>query len=285
MGEREVDHFVEGRSARAGGLCLDACPHTGEAGSLWRSGWRAEDGAIAAASAQYQARKDARNARRREHAAKLRAESSDRATRSLAGLPDFGQPILVGHHSEKRHRAALDRSHAHMDKALALQSEAEHLEARAAASEANAAISSDDPDALGKLRAKVAELESERERIKAYNRKAKKAGEALVPAFKLTNLGAKVRAAKQRIAELEQASAAQTPTDHTRGAWSCTWDAADNRVRVYSPRPSGSDQAERTRMFRSQGFLWSRAAGAWQRQASPEAWSKAVAIVERMGGS
>jgi hypothetical protein len=38
-------------------------------------------------------------------------------------------------------------------------------------------------------------------------------------------------------------------------------------------------------MFRSQGFVWSRAAGAWQRQASPEAWSKAAAIVERMGGS
>lgn len=277
-----------GRAHRASGFDRDKHPDGLESEQLaaWLAGWDAEDARIQQAAAARQQRLDARNARRRERAAKLRAESSDRATRSLAGLPDFGQPILVGHHSEKRHRAALERSHAHMDKALALEAEAEHLEARAAASEANAAISSDDPDALGKLRAKVAELESERERIKAYNRKAKKAGEDLVPAFKLTNLGAKVRAAKQRIAELEQASATAVPADHVRrGAWSCTWDAADNRVRVYSPRPSAADQAGRTRMFRSQGFVWSRGAGAWQRQASPEAWSKAVAIVARMGGS
>lgn len=41
-------------------------------------------------------------------------EASNAATR---GIP-MGQPILVGHHSEKRHRAALKRSHTNMRKSI-----------------------------------------------------------------------------------------------------------------------------------------------------------------------
>ncbi|WP_299212303.1 DUF3560 domain-containing protein [uncultured Tateyamaria sp.] len=42
-------------------------------------------------------------------AADLREEKS--------GIP-FGQPILVGHHSEGRHRRALERAHAAMDRGV-----------------------------------------------------------------------------------------------------------------------------------------------------------------------
>ncbi len=250
----------------------------------WCAGWDDEDARIADASAQRQDQIDARVDRLRERAAKLREESSGRARRSLHGLPDNGQPILVGHHSERRHRAAIDRAHANMGKAIELEAEAERAESRADAAASSTAISSDDPDALAKLRAKLVEMEAERERYKVYNRQARKEKREQLPAYKLTNLGANIRRVQQRIKELEQAIDREPPADVERGAWSCTWDRDDNRIRVYSPRPATQDERkERAQMFKSAGFVWSRANSAWQRQATIDGWHKAVALVEKMG--
>lgn len=283
------DHYGDGRRARALGLEREAltemdAPDWDAGMRQWCAGWDDEDARIAAASAQRQERLDERVDRLRERAAKLRGESSDRARRSLQGLPDNGQPILVGHHSERRHRAAIDRAHANMGKALELQAEAERAESRADAASSSTAISSDDPDALAKLRAKLAEMEAERERYKAYNRQARKEKREQLPAYKLTNLGANIRRVQQRIKELEQALDREPPADVERGAWVCTWDRGGNRIRVYSPKPATQDERkERAQMFKSAGFVWSRASSAWQRQATLDGWHKAVAIVEKMG--
>lgn len=56
---------------------------------------------------------------------------------ATAGIP-FGQPILVGHHSERRHRNDLARSHRHMDNAVAASDQAKDAERRAAAAAATA---------------------------------------------------------------------------------------------------------------------------------------------------
>jgi DNA repair exonuclease SbcCD ATPase subunit len=204
----------------------------------------------------------------------------------LQGLPDNGQPILVGHHSERRHRAAIDRAHANMGKALELQAEAERAESRADAASSSTAISSDDPDALRLLRAKLAEMEAERERYKEHNRKARKEKREQLPSYKLTNLGANIRRVQQRIEELERALDREPPPDVECGAWSCTWDRDENRIRVFSPRPaSQAERKERAQMFKSAGFVWSRTHAGWQRQATPDGWHKAVALVERMGAA
>ncbi len=42
----------------------------------------------------------------------------------------LGEPIKVGHHSEKRHRALIQRNHDRMDKAVELTKKAEHLESK-----------------------------------------------------------------------------------------------------------------------------------------------------------
>ena len=55
--------------------------------------------------------------RRNEWASKREVEADDYWARSGEGLPDNGQPILVGHHSEKKHRAALERSWSRMEHA------------------------------------------------------------------------------------------------------------------------------------------------------------------------
>ena len=131
--------------------------------------------------------------RRAARADRLRGWADGRDARSAAsfaqahtiadGIP-FGQPILVGHHSEKRARRDQDRIHAgmragidHADKADAMRSRAANIDAAA-----ERAIYSDDPDAIERLTEKLADLEAERDRITAYNkaaRAAKKAGRAI----------------------------------------------------------------------------------------------------------
>lgn len=54
-------------------------------------------------------------------------EASEKAT---AGIP-FGQPILVGHHSERAHRNALNRSWTAMDRSVAESHKAESHESKA----------------------------------------------------------------------------------------------------------------------------------------------------------
>ena len=64
----------------------------------------------------YEERKQARIDRYHELSAKNRTRAQGRFKASddaVAGIP-AGQPILVGHHSERRHRRALERSDTNM---------------------------------------------------------------------------------------------------------------------------------------------------------------------------
>lgn len=72
-----------------------------------------------------------------DNADKRSKEAFDRAMGAVEGIP-FGQPILVGHHSEKRHRAAIAKSDNAMrksveesDKASRLANKAEYWERKA----------------------------------------------------------------------------------------------------------------------------------------------------------
>ena len=71
-------------------------------------------------------------AERRETEAAVRFDKGD-LREEKSGIP-FGQPILVGHHSEGRHRRTIERAHSHTRKAIELSGEAKELRDRAAAS-------------------------------------------------------------------------------------------------------------------------------------------------------
>ena len=58
------------------------------------------------------------------------AEAYNKAHDAVANIP-FGQPILVGHHSEGAHRAAIRRSGQAMDKSVAEMEKAQHYESKA----------------------------------------------------------------------------------------------------------------------------------------------------------
>lgn len=86
----------------------------------------------------------------------------------------FGQPILVGHHSEKRARRDRDRMWDNTRKAIDHDEKAKYWAERLAAMENNTAISSDDPDALAKLEAKLQDLTEAQELMKRLNRLVRK---------------------------------------------------------------------------------------------------------------
>ncbi|MGH1416338.1 MAG: DUF3560 domain-containing protein [Pelagimonas sp.] len=104
----------------------------------------------------------------RSNAAYKRADMSEDAT----GIP-FGQPILRGHHSEGRHRAAIKRADNAMRKSVEEDKRAKELRAKAA-SVGTGGISSDDPDAIPKLTEKLTNLQSQQTNMKAVNRVVRK---------------------------------------------------------------------------------------------------------------
>jgi len=88
-----------------------------------------------------------------------------------SGIP-LGQPILVGHHSERRHRRAIDRAHAKRAEAVGHEAKAkEHAGAAASIRDAlTLSIFSDDANAVEALEAKAAALEATAEKNALINK-------------------------------------------------------------------------------------------------------------------
>jgi hypothetical protein len=239
-------------------------------------------------------RKAARIDRLQARAERLRSEGTGRIERAreLGNLIPMGQPILVGHHSEKRHRRDLARINGGYDRGFAALKAADACERRASTAESNRAISSDDPEALEKLRAKLATIETKRAQGVAINKAGrakdpiaaltalgfkdparilKAASETwdgkIVAAFELTNWSAEARRLKERITILEKREAApETPPEEIGDVRIVE---EDNRVQLRFPgKPSAAIRSS----LKSHGFRWSPTAGAWQRMASPDAW-------------
>jgi hypothetical protein len=166
--------------------------------------------------------------RRLAKAERLREWSEKRARRSAAAFESarkvadsipLGQPILVGHHSEKRHRRDVARIDNGMRKGVEHERKAHDMSYRAASIEhaADISIYSDDVDAIERLREKLADLEAQRERMTAANAAYRKAHRAELkaqpsayerslmvphPAYSLQNLGGNITRTRQRLAQL-----------------------------------------------------------------------------------
>lgn len=257
----------------------------------------------------YEEHKAARVDRLEERAARLHGES-EAARSQVKRLADVmqGQPVLIGHHSEKRHRRDLAKMDAGIRKSVELHREAQGLERRAHAAAHNRAISSDDPAALTKLHEKLAGMERQQAHMAATNRviqsaarKGQNPHDALValghshevaqrlvqpdfagrrgfPDYMVKNNGAEIRRTKERIAQLTEHRAAPTraPEQHGRH----TIEEGGNRVKVsFAGKPS-----EATRDYmKSNGFRWAPSEGVWQRGASEQAWTHARAAAAMEG--
>lgn len=120
----------------------------------------------------YKEKREAKKERYEELAEKnhkLASEQSDQA-KKMADVIPFGQPILVGHHSEgrdRRYRAKIEKK---WEKSVETSNKAEHYDDKVKSMSLNRAISRDDPQAVEKLKAKI---ERERETHKAAKNKRK----------------------------------------------------------------------------------------------------------------
>jgi hypothetical protein len=256
----------------------------------------------------YEATQERRRARLERAAERARAESDAafQASRdAVAGIP-FGQPILVGHHSEKRHRGALAKSDARLRKACDRAKEADELERRAA-SVGSAGISSDDPEAVEKLTDKRTDLERKRDQMKAANAAWKKQDDAGLiaatgkglaawapvieaayswekqpfPAWSLSNVGARIRAAAKRVEVIEETRAVEASRDELAGGVVLTIDPDDNRVTLVFPARLST---EHYKLMRSAGFLWSPTRGGFTRKLGNSAEWHARRLAGLIGG-
>lgn len=126
----------------------------------------------------YRERREAQAERLRQWATKreTRAEQAAASVDALTSSIPLGQPILLGHHSQRRAERDRDRIVngtrrvvEHSTKAREFTSRAKNIEAAA-----EHAIYSDDADAITRLKERIAGLENERNAIKAYNAACRK---------------------------------------------------------------------------------------------------------------
>lgn len=130
----------------------------------------------------YEQKQEARRERLLAAADRAQAQSAAAYKRAdmreeVSGIP-FGQPILVGHHSEGRHRAAIRRADNAMRASIEADKRAKDLRGKAA-SVGLGGISSDDPEAIQKLQAEIDAAQGRQNFMKSANvviRKAVKAG-------------------------------------------------------------------------------------------------------------
>lgn len=117
-------------------------------------------------------RQEARAERYRQFAenAEKRALAAFNASNTAVENIPLGQPILVGHHSEKAHRRALERSHGAMRRSVHESEKAAYYRQKAEAVENNDNIYLGDDDAIERLEDKIAELTEKQERMKATNK-------------------------------------------------------------------------------------------------------------------
>ena len=126
------------------------------------------------ADTTYRERREARAERLREWAAKRDAKAAELHARNEPYRGDIAFNTQPGHIPERaRAIARTEKAWEHSTKAAEMARKADSIEAAA-----ERAIYSDDPDAVEQLEARLADLEAERDRIKAYNASCRKAAKA-----------------------------------------------------------------------------------------------------------
>ena len=249
----------------------------------------------------YKDRIEFKRERLESRAEKATQQSNDyyKASKDRAHFIPFGQPILVGHHSENRARRDADRIYNDMGKSVAAGKKAEYLENKAANLGKNG-IASDDPEAIQKLKSKLAALESAQEKMKAANKvikskhmtnsdkieylittlkfSDKQANELLegdfcgrigFASYALTNNNANIRQTKQRLEELEVMHN-QEPLSDSGEIEGLLWSLYEEDGRIKFSFDGKPSEAVRN-VLKSNGFKWSRYSMAWVRKITANA--------------
>ncbi|MBV6273758.1 DUF3560 domain-containing protein [Alcaligenaceae bacterium CGII-47] len=246
----------------------------------------------------------------RAQQAETQAAATYGQAREMGEAIPFGQPILVGHHSEGRDRKYRERIHNTYGKAFDLQKKAEHY-ADKAASVGKGGISSDDPDAITKLTRELEQLTVNQDRMKKINQVIRKhkddsegqrgalldlgysedsaqklttpdyAGRLGFPSYALTNNNANIRRIQQRIKQL-QANQERVPVSVQGTGYAYAEDVEENRVMFTF---DGKPEKATREILKRHGFRWSPTRGAWMRQLNNAAIWQAKAVMQILNQS
>lgn len=254
----------------------------------------------------FEDRKAARIERYKNLAAKSNEEAEARHAINRRQIESMaGTPILIGHHSEKRHRRALERIDQNFSKAHDLFEKSKYYDQRVKAAENNKAIYTDDPEALQKLKAKLTELEERRERIKAINkitRNISNSEELLAvpdlsneekaelqsinsiwggfrfPAYVLQNLGASIRTVKSRIEE-QQEIQNREPMAAVQGSSARLEENSDrNSLEIYFDEKPVQEIIDELKLHR---WRWARHNKCWYHKYSDAYKDWAIELINR----
>jgi|SRR5208337_488007 len=249
----------------------------------------------------YEQKQEEHRQRLQARAERLRQEAND-VTKSgmdaLSTIP-FGQPILVGHYSERNYR---NRACDKIDRGARLNKESKEIERRAA-SVGTGGISSYDPDAVTKLKTQLEKLTKSQDTMKKANAALRKGDDAALaalgfapeniaklkqpdcfggigfPSFALTNNNANIRRIEKRIKELEARASAPAFEPITGNGWRCNLLTDDNRIAFYYD--AIPPEATRT-ILKGHGFKWSPLRKAWVRMHNQSARYATSRIIEQL---
>ena len=238
---------------------------------------------------------------RREWAIKAEAKSQaafNTAHRIGDAIP-MGQPILVGHHSERHHRRDIARIDSNMARGVERSKMAEHHTACAGgiAVALGSSIFSDDSDAVKALEQRIAEREAERERMKTVNklyRKGDAEGLAALgfdlevlraklktayswcqqpyPAYELSNLGGRITADRKRLDVVKRQQTRSTAAEQSPNG--VIIEGTGEYIRVtFAEKP----EREILNALRAANFGWGGGSWTGRRDALPQAVRDLVA--------
>jgi len=204
--------------------------------------------------ADYEERKEARKLRYEELSEKAKEKSdqysNSTANRILSMTP--GQPIIIGHHSEKKARRLHERAWNDTRRSIEEYDKSKYYKQRAKTVENSKVIYNDDPNAIEKLKEKLEYLENERELIKKEEHSQ----------WQLQNIGARIRETKRRIEELERLDNIEfKPVEFAGGK--VIHNKEINRIQIIFDNIPDEDIRK---SLKSRGFHWSRRESAWQRE-------------------
>ena len=204
--------------------------------------------------ADYEERKQRRIERYKAISQKAKEEAEARsnfnANRILMMTP--GQPIILGHYSEKKARRLHRQAEYDIKKSIELSDKSDYYATRARSVENSNAIYNDDPNAIEKLKEKLKRLENERASIKARPHET----------WELTNVGANIRETKLRIERLEEQEKLVFSDVEFKGG-KAIHNKEINRIQLMF---DGKPDEEIRNQLKHNGFHWSRNEGAWQRE-------------------
>jgi len=234
--------------------------------------------------------------RRATKSSQLANQETERA-REMGNVIPFGQPILVGHHSEGSHRSLLKKIDSAHRKASEAYEKANYYENRAIVAEENQSISGDDPKALERYQEKLSKLEETQEYMKSLNKAWKQGTSALValglsedesekianevtkpcPGWLLSNNSAEIRRVKEKMENIKKLDTMAVENIQFKGG-QMVINVENNRVQIiFNEIPA----PETRKLLKSHGFKWAPSQGAWQRQRTLNAVNTAKRLIEK----